>query len=346
MEQADLFNESIDRRIAQRVRSLRTERQWSLDDLAQRSGVSRASLSRIENGEVSPTAYRARPHLRGFRPHPVAPDGVVEDGFAPVLPKDGQVVWTDPETGFRRRAVSPPAPGLSGEVLECSLKAGTRIAYDRPPRPGLEHHLVLLDGALTLTADGIRHKLSPGDCLRYRLNGASLFETPPTAVRAISCSWCEGDQMIDIRKGGLDDTRVVALLRYHFDKCHEVTPPGSAHVFDVSKLKAADVDFFAAWEGDALLGVGAVKYLDAQHGEVKSMHTAEAARGRGGWRRHPPPHHGGGPRERRHAPEPRTGSFWYFEPAVRLYKAHGFSECPPFGSYRPDPNSLFLTREI
>ncbi len=87
--------------------------------------------------------------------------------------------------------------------------------------------------------------------------------------------------MIDIRKGGLDDTRVVALLRYHFDRCHEVTPPGSAHVFDVSKLKAADVDFFAAWEGDALLGVGAVKYLDAQHGEVKSMHTAEAARGRG-----------------------------------------------------------------
>ncbi len=152
--------------------------------------------------------------------------------------------------------------------------------------------------------------------------------------------------MIDIRKGGLDDTRVVALLRYHFDKCHEVTPPGSAHVFDVSKLKAADVDFFAAWEGDALLGVGAVKYLDAQHGEVKSMHTAEAARGRGV----------GGAILRHITAVARakgvtrlsleTGSFWYFEPAVRLYKAHGFSECPPFGSYRPDPNSLFLTREI
>ena len=58
------------------------------------------------------------------------------------------------------------------------LKPGTRIAYDRPPRPGLEHHLVMLDGALSLTVDGIRHRLAAGDCLRYRLHGDSLFETP------------------------------------------------------------------------------------------------------------------------------------------------------------------------
>jgi transcriptional regulator with XRE-family HTH domain len=56
MEQSDLTSESIERRIAQRIRSLRTERQWPLDELASRSGVSRATLSRIENGEVSPTA--------------------------------------------------------------------------------------------------------------------------------------------------------------------------------------------------------------------------------------------------------------------------------------------------
>lgn len=103
---------------------------------------------------------------------------LVEEGFAPHLPRDGQVMWSDPETGFARRAVSPPAPGLSGEVIECSLTPSTRIAYERPPRPGLEHHLVTLDGALTLTVDGIRHRLTAGDCLRYRLHGESLFETP------------------------------------------------------------------------------------------------------------------------------------------------------------------------
>ena len=152
--------------------------------------------------------------------------------------------------------------------------------------------------------------------------------------------------MIDIRRGNLDDPRIVALLRYHFDKCHEVTPPGSAHVFDVKRLDATDIDFFAAWDGDTLLGVGAVKYLDPLHGEVKSMHTSESARRRGV-----------GSAILQHIMKAaqikgverlslETGSFGYFEPAVALYKAHGFEECEPFGNYRPDTNSLFLTRLI
>lgn len=152
--------------------------------------------------------------------------------------------------------------------------------------------------------------------------------------------------MIDIRKGDLTDHRIVGLLRHHFDTCHAVTPPGSAHVFDVSRLQSPDVDFFAAWDGDVLLGVGAVKYLDAAHGEVKSMHTADVARRRGV----------GGAILRHIMAAARargvtalsleTGSFGYFEPAVALYKAHGFTECPPFGDYRPDPNSVFLTLSL
>lgn len=86
---------------------------------------------------------------------------------------------------------------------------------------------------------------------------------------------------MDILRGDLADPRVVALLRHHFDTCHEVTPPGSAHVFSLEKLAAPDIDFWAALESGALLGVGAMKPLDATHGEVKSMHTLEAARGRG-----------------------------------------------------------------
>jgi putative acetyltransferase len=151
---------------------------------------------------------------------------------------------------------------------------------------------------------------------------------------------------LDIHRGDLSDQRILALLRYHFDKCHEVTPPGSAHVFDVSRLKAPEIDFWAAWDGEELLGVGAMKPLDAGHGEVKSMHTAETARRRGV----------GGAILRHIMATSRergltrlsleTGSFAYFEPAVALYRAHGFVDCPPFAGYRLDPNSVFLTLSL
>ena len=178
MERASEAHDSIEGRIAQRIRSLRGERQWPLEELSTRSGVSRASLSRIENGEVSPTAHVLARICSAFGLTLSRLMIQVEEGFPALLPAEQQLLWTDPETGYQRRAVSPPAPGLNGEVIACALKPGTRIAYDRPPRPGLEHHLVLREGALTLTADGVRHVLKPGDCLRYRLQGESLFETP------------------------------------------------------------------------------------------------------------------------------------------------------------------------
>jgi putative acetyltransferase len=149
-----------------------------------------------------------------------------------------------------------------------------------------------------------------------------------------------------IARGNLADPRIIALLRHHYDKCHEVTPKCSAHVFTIEKLAAPDIDFWAAWDGDTLLGVGAMKPLDETHGEVKSMHTTEAARRRGV-----------GSAMLQHIIQTarargltrlslETGSFGYFEPAVALYKAHGFTECPPFGDYKLDPNSVFLTRTL
>ena len=74
--------------------------------------------------------------------------------------------------------MSPPARALAGEALECALQPGTRIAYDHPPRQGLEHHLVLIEGRLEVSVDGRTHDLKPGDCLRYQLFGASAFATP------------------------------------------------------------------------------------------------------------------------------------------------------------------------
>lgn len=176
----DLSTTDMDDRIARRLKALRAERGWSLDDLARESGVSRASLSRLEKAEVSPTASvlgrlcaaYGLPLSRLMR--------MVEDSFQPVVRHDAQLVWTDASVGFERRSVSPPARTLAGEVLECTLAAGARIAYDRPPRPGLEHHIVVLEGRLTITVDGVAHALGPGDCLRYQLAGATVFETAPS----------------------------------------------------------------------------------------------------------------------------------------------------------------------
>jgi putative acetyltransferase len=151
---------------------------------------------------------------------------------------------------------------------------------------------------------------------------------------------------MDIRRGDLKDQRIIALLRYHFDKCHEVTPKCSAHVFSVEQLAAAEIDFWAVWDGDALLGVGAMKPLDDTHGEVKSMHTAETARRRGVGSALLTHIIATSRKRRLTRLSLETGSCAFFEPAVALYKAHGFTECPPFGDYRPDPNSLFLTLSL
>ena len=165
-------------RLANRIFSLRSEKGWSLDELARRSGLSRASLSRLENAEVSPTAETLGKLCAAFGLPVSRLLMMVEDGFAAHIPFEDQPEWEDPETGFTRRSVSPPAASLASEVLECHLPPDTRISYDAPPKAGLEHHLLMLDGALNLTVDDVSHSLTAGDCLRYQLYGASVFQTP------------------------------------------------------------------------------------------------------------------------------------------------------------------------
>jgi len=178
METDILDDATIDLRIARRLKTLRAGRGWSLDDLASRSGVSRATLSRLENADVSPTANVLGKLCAAYGLTMSRLMHMIEDGFAPLVRRDAQPVWTDPSSGFRRRSVSPPAQTLAGEALECELEPGTHIAYDATPRPGLEHHLVLLKGRLDVTLEGQTHTLKPGDCLRYQLYGPSAFATP------------------------------------------------------------------------------------------------------------------------------------------------------------------------
>jgi hypothetical protein len=83
--------------------------------------------------------------------------------------------------------VSPPSAGFAAELMAGELPPGTTMRYDLPSVPGLEHHLVLLDGTLQLTVDGERHDLTPGDSLRYRLWGPTAF-TPPGRCRPATSS--------------------------------------------------------------------------------------------------------------------------------------------------------------
>jgi transcriptional regulator with XRE-family HTH domain len=167
----------IDRALADRLHRLRTGRGWSLDELARRSGVSRATLSRLERVEVSATAQVLGRLAAAFGLTPSRLLQLAEEEGAPLVRRRDQPLWVDPETGFRRRSVSPPASGLAGEVIEGVLPAGVRLVYPAPPRSGLEHHLMLLEGALILEVAGEAHRLEPGDCLRFRLTGANAFAT-------------------------------------------------------------------------------------------------------------------------------------------------------------------------
>lgn len=170
---ADLI---IERRIAQRLAGLRAERGWSLEALAERTGMSRATLSRIERSELSPTASMlgALCTAYGWTLSRLMADA---EGRPPSLvPPAEQTEWTDPGSGYRRRAVSPPTPGLRGELVEVRLPAGASVSFATSPVAGLEHHLWMLEGALSLEVDGAPFQLRAGDCLRYVLVGPSRFE--------------------------------------------------------------------------------------------------------------------------------------------------------------------------
>jgi putative acetyltransferase len=126
-----------------------------------------------------------------------------------------------------------------------------------------------------------------------------------------------------IRLGGLDDPRVQALLERHVKSARAETAAGSAHALDLDGLKSADVQFWSAWEGDTLVGVGALKRLSRSHGEIKSMHTVETRRGVGvaAMLRHIVD--AARAMDMTHL-SLETGSWPYFHPARSLYRNRGF----------------------
>jgi putative acetyltransferase len=147
----------------------------------------------------------------------------------------------------------------------------------------------------------------------------------------------------------VDDPRagdVRELLERHLAFTHATSPPEDMHALDVDALAGPGVTFFSFRRHARVLGVAALKELDAHHAEVKSMHTAEGARGRGIGRAMVA-HLIAVARQaglRRLSLE--TGSGTAFAPARSLYEESGFTPCGPFGDYRPSVNSTFMTRAL
>lgn len=147
----------------------------------------------------------------------------------------------------------------------------------------------------------------------------------------------------------VDDLRgpeIAALLEAHLKLMRDTSPPESVHALDLDGLRRPEVTFWTVWEGATLLGCGALKELDPTQGEIKSMHTAAAARGKGVARAMLSHILAEARRRGYRRLSLETGSPEAFAPARALYAGFGFSYCEPFGDYVLDPFSVFMTLEL
>ena len=170
----------LNKHIADQLTRLRQGHGWSLDELAERSGVSRATLARIEKAESAATAEALGKICTAYGITLSRLIAMAESNeFSPHIKITDQEIWQDAATGFMRRIVSPPSRDLAGEVVHCQLEPAAMIEYDTSPVAGLEHHLILEAGGLSITVDEQSYQLGAGDCLRYKLHGPSLFKADP-----------------------------------------------------------------------------------------------------------------------------------------------------------------------
>ena len=147
-------------------------------------------------------------------------------------------------------------------------------------------------------------------------------------------------------EGNFDHPEVNELLKKHFIELRAASPEGSAHVLDIPGLKVTSIKFWSLWENDKLIGCGALKFLDKDHGEFKSIRVHNDYRNKGN-----------GIKVIKHLIEEakklnikrisiETGAGKFFEPARKLFQKCNFKPCEPFAHYKKDINSLYLTKLI
>jgi transcriptional regulator with XRE-family HTH domain len=167
--------------IAAVVGRARLERGWSTQELADRSGVSRSMISKIEREEVQPTAVLLG-RLSGALGLTLTDLLGQAEAQDPVVSRaDDQAVWVDPGTGYRRKAVSP-AGASTVQIVEVNLPRGARVPYPADSYRFVDHQILVLDGTLTFVEGDTTHILQAGDCLQlgpptdcvYRNDGDTL----------------------------------------------------------------------------------------------------------------------------------------------------------------------------
>lgn len=144
----------------------------------------------------------------------------------------------------------------------------------------------------------------------------------------------------------LDHPATLALLAAHTAHCSASSPAESCHYLSVDDLTGPDVTLWAAWEGDALAGIGALRALPGAGGEIKTMHTAAAQRGKGVARAILAAILAEADRRGYAGLWLETGTMDEFAAARALYEAHGFTECGPYGDHVLDPNSAYFTKPL
>ncbi|WEG13562.1 GNAT family N-acetyltransferase [Pullulanibacillus sp. KACC 23026] len=151
---------------------------------------------------------------------------------------------------------------------------------------------------------------------------------------------------MEIKRDDLTGAAIIHFINEHLDNMAENSPPESIHALAIEELRQPEITFWSAWDGEELLGCGALKELDHQHGEIKSMRTSHAHR-RKGVAKHILQCLIEEARRRGYERlSLETGSMAAFEPARRLYSSFGFRYSDPFAEYKEDPNSVFMTMRL
>jgi transcriptional regulator with XRE-family HTH domain len=176
MENGD---ETIDAAIGGRLKALRGRYDLTLEELASRSGVSRAMISRIERAEASPTAALLARLSEALGLSLSAFFADDQPASSPLSRRAEQTLWRDPHTGYLRRSVSPPGMPSRVDIVEVEFPAGARVSF--PPREEsrvMTQHVWLFEGALDMVIGETVHRLQPGDCLFMHIGDAFEFHNP------------------------------------------------------------------------------------------------------------------------------------------------------------------------